>query len=69
MSGNEPWSLDDWRAWRAENRRLMDEGWSLSTHIMVDGSVEEWAERAGVRIRRDPKWEHDGDGNYCCPVT
>lgn len=60
----EKWTDDDWAAWRAENMRLAMEGWTLSTIQKMDGSVESWAEKDGVRVRRDPKWERDADGNY-----
>lgn len=58
------WTAEDWAAWRAENLRLIREGWTLSTTQMIDGTVEEWAEKDGVRKRRDPNWTRDEEGNY-----
>ena len=58
------WTADDWAAWRAENMRLLREGWSLGTGINLDGSVESYAEKDGIRIDRSPKWDRDEDGNY-----
>jgi hypothetical protein len=63
------WTEDDWRAWRAENVRLSFEGWILTTNYMQDGTVESWAEKDGIKIRRDPQWERDEDGNHICLVT
>lgn len=61
---DEKWTEDDWAAWRSENVRLMLDGWTLGISQMTDGTVESWAEKDGIRIRRDPKWERDADGNY-----
>lgn len=44
---------EELEAWRAENRRLLIEGWSISTNIMTDGTVEEWAIKGDQKIRRD----------------
>jgi hypothetical protein len=48
------WSPDEWEAWRANNRRLLSEGWSLGTNIRLDGSTYSFAEKDGVRIDRTP---------------
>ncbi len=53
----ERWTAEQWEAWRANNRRLLDEGYVLDTNIFLDGSVECWATRGDERIRRDPKWD------------
>jgi hypothetical protein len=58
------WTAEDWKAWRANNVRLALAGWYLGTDIKLDGTIEEYAEKDGVRIRRDPQWVRDADGNY-----
>lgn len=52
-----PWSADDWEAWRAENRRLLDAGWALTSVFTADGSVKEYADKDNVRIDRTPQYE------------
>jgi hypothetical protein len=64
MDQTTAWTDDDWAAWRANNVRLMKEGWSLGTDIMLDGTVVSWAEKDGIRIRRDPNWERGPNGEY-----
>ncbi len=58
------WTSEQWREWRANNCRLLSEGWKLGTDFKSDGSVEEWAEKDGVRIIRNPNWDRDEHGNY-----
>lgn len=58
------WTDADWANWRAENVRLLREGWRLGTNIMLDGTVEEYAEKDGVRIDRSPRWERSAEGIY-----
>lgn len=58
------WTPEQWEAWRANNRRLLDEGWSIGTEFRTDGSVREYAEKDGVRIGRQPKFDQDAGGNY-----
>lgn len=60
----EKWTAEQWAAWRADNCRVLAEGWSLGTTTMPDGTVESWAEKDGTRIRRDPNWERDKEGRY-----
>jgi hypothetical protein len=57
----EPWTEERWEAWRTNNRRLLDDGYTLSTTIGLDGSVECWATRGAERIRRDPRWDTEDD--------
>lgn len=40
--------------WQKANRQLSRDGWVLGTNYMTDGTVEHWAEKDGVRVRRDP---------------
>jgi hypothetical protein len=58
------WTQEDWAAWRANNCRLLDEGWRLGTSFKLDGTVEQWAEKDGVRIRRDPEWDRGPNDEY-----
>lgn len=52
----EPWSDQEWADWRANNLRLMSEGWTLHNDQMVDGSVQVYAVKDGVRVDREPRW-------------
>lgn len=58
------WTAEDWANWRANNLRLLNEGWHLGTNINLDGTVESYAEKDGVRINRNPQWDRDDEGNY-----
>ena len=58
------WTDEGWAAWRAENIRLLREGWTLGSSQMADGTIEEYAEKDGVKINRTPKFERDAEGNY-----
>lgn len=58
------WTAQDWAGWRAENARLLSEGWQIHTAQKLDGAVETYALKDGVRIDRSPQWDRDEDGNY-----
>jgi hypothetical protein len=64
MKRKSKWTLDDWRAWRAENMRLTLEGWTL-----VWNGDDDYAEKDGKRIDRTPDYDIDDDGNKIAPVT
>ena len=36
------WSDEDWKLWRANNIKLLLEGWNLGTDYMNDGSINEY---------------------------
>lgn len=45
-----------YEAWQAQNRKLLAEGWTLSTITPVAGPPEHWAEKGELRIRVDPPY-------------
>lgn len=62
MAKNE-WNAEQWQAWRENNIRLLSEGYTLHTHMMVDGGVKEFATKDGITVDRtpDPWKEHIND--------
>lgn len=49
------WTDQEWKDWRANNLKLLDDGWKLGSKHMVDGSVHEYAEKNGEIIDRTPE--------------
>jgi hypothetical protein len=49
---SDAWTNDDWMAWRADNRRLIQEGWELQMIQKTDGTVEWWANKGDLSIQR-----------------
>jgi hypothetical protein len=52
--GIEDWLLGHVAAWQFKNRRLIREGWTLTTCYMVNGDIEHYAEKDGERVDNNP---------------
>lgn len=50
---------EDYKRWQEHNRQVMLLGGNLSTYIMSDGSVEEYREVCGQRVRNDPELKNE----------
>ena len=47
-----------YEAWQAQNRKLLKEGWTLSTVNLTNGDVQHWAKKGALEIRVDPPDYH-----------
>lgn len=46
---------EEWKSWREHNIQVMQLGGTLSTNIMVDGTLEEYRIVCGQVVRNDPE--------------
>lgn len=49
----------DLRRWQEHNRQVMKLGGKLSTHYMLDGTIEEHREVCGQCVRNDPELKNE----------
>ena len=50
---------DDVERWREHNRQVLMLGGTITTYVMADGSVEEYREINGQRVRNHPELKNE----------
>ena len=46
---------EDYTRWQEHNRQVVRLGGTLTTYIMSDGTIEEYRELNGQRVRNEPE--------------